>query len=92
MVLVNAIYFKGNWEKRFLEKDTSEMPFRLSKVNSFKMSIMAEQESSKYFTCISHPSTTLLTAVADGINSENSNSENKSAVSFIQMHEIRIFS
>ncbi|NXG56811.1 SPB10 protein, partial [Hemiprocne comata] len=31
LVLVNAIYFKGNWEKRFLEKNTSEMPFRLSK-------------------------------------------------------------
>ncbi|XP_010183745.1 PREDICTED: heterochromatin-associated protein MENT-like, partial [Mesitornis unicolor] len=31
LVLVNAIYFKGNWEKKFLEKNTSEMPFRLSK-------------------------------------------------------------
>ncbi|XP_061851384.1 heterochromatin-associated protein MENT isoform X2 [Colius striatus] len=32
LVLVNAIYFKGNWEKKFLEKNTSEKPFRLSKV------------------------------------------------------------
>ncbi|KAM9228567.1 heterochromatin-associated protein MENT-like [Leptosomus discolor] len=31
LVLVNAIYFKGNWEKKFLEKNTCEMPFRLSK-------------------------------------------------------------
>ncbi|NXJ46383.1 SPB10 protein, partial [Spizaetus tyrannus] len=31
LVLVNAIYFKGNWKKKFLEKNTSEMPFRLSK-------------------------------------------------------------
>ncbi|NXL02325.1 SPB10 protein, partial [Mesembrinibis cayennensis] len=31
LVLVNAIYFKGNWEKKFLEENTSEMPFRLSK-------------------------------------------------------------
>ncbi|XP_014727923.1 PREDICTED: heterochromatin-associated protein MENT-like isoform X4 [Sturnus vulgaris] len=32
LVLVNAIYFKGKWEKKFLEKNTSEMPFRISKV------------------------------------------------------------
>ncbi|NWT67803.1 SPB10 protein, partial [Prunella himalayana] len=31
LVLVNAIYFKGKWEKKFLEKNTSEMPFRISK-------------------------------------------------------------
>uniref|UniRef100_A0A8V5FIZ7 Serpin B10 n=1 Tax=Melopsittacus undulatus TaxID=13146 RepID=A0A8V5FIZ7_MELUD len=28
LVLVNAIYFRGNWEKKFLEKNTSETPFR----------------------------------------------------------------
>ncbi|NXX13035.1 SPB10 protein, partial [Podargus strigoides] len=31
LVLVNAIYFKGNWKKKFLEENTSDMPFRLSK-------------------------------------------------------------
>ena len=34
LVLVNAIYFKGNWEKQFDKEDTREMPFKVSKVNS----------------------------------------------------------
>ncbi|NXK52214.1 SPB10 protein, partial [Chauna torquata] len=40
LVLVNAIYFKGNWEKRFLEKDTSEAPFRLSKTKTKPVQMM----------------------------------------------------
>ncbi|POI26356.1 hypothetical protein CIB84_009894, partial [Bambusicola thoracicus] len=40
LVLVNAIYFKGNWEKKFLEKDTSEMPFRLSKTKTKAVQMM----------------------------------------------------
>lgn len=32
LVLVNAIYFKGNWEEKFKEADTKDMPFRLNKV------------------------------------------------------------
>ncbi|KAM8966213.1 serpin B6-like isoform 2-T2 [Pelodytes ibericus] len=31
LVLVNAIYFKGNWANQFDKKLTREMPFRLSK-------------------------------------------------------------
>lgn len=41
LVLVNAIYFKGKWEKKFLEKNTSEMPFRISKVNSFSICLLS---------------------------------------------------
>ncbi|XP_035172222.1 heterochromatin-associated protein MENT-like isoform X1 [Oxyura jamaicensis] len=40
LVLVNAIYFKGTWEKRFLEKDTSETPFRLSKTRTKPVQMM----------------------------------------------------
>ncbi|KAM4687585.1 serpin B6-like isoform 2-T2 [Discoglossus pictus] len=31
MVLVNAIYFKGNWANQFEKNSTREMPFRLNK-------------------------------------------------------------
>ncbi|XP_075351564.1 uncharacterized protein LOC142406500 [Mycteria americana] len=40
LVLVNAIYFKGNWEKKFLEKNTSEAPFRLSKTKTKPVQMM----------------------------------------------------
>lgn len=32
LVLVNAIYFKGNWAEKFQEADTTDAPFRLNKV------------------------------------------------------------
>ncbi|NXK79983.1 ILEU inhibitor, partial [Amazona guildingii] len=31
LVLVNAIYFKGNWAEKFKEADTTDMPFQLNK-------------------------------------------------------------
>ncbi|KFU92069.1 Leukocyte elastase inhibitor B, partial [Chaetura pelagica] len=31
LVLVNAIYFKGNWAEKFREARTTDMPFRLNK-------------------------------------------------------------
>uniref|UniRef100_A0A8C9Q9I1 Serpin domain-containing protein n=1 Tax=Spermophilus dauricus TaxID=99837 RepID=A0A8C9Q9I1_SPEDA len=34
LVLVNAIYFKGNWDKQFDKELTQERPFKVSKVNS----------------------------------------------------------
>ncbi len=32
LVLVNAIYFKGNWEEKFLKSDTRDGEFKLNKV------------------------------------------------------------
>ncbi|XP_063729881.1 leukocyte elastase inhibitor-like isoform X2 [Eleginops maclovinus] len=32
LVLVNAIYFKGNWDKQFKEDSTVDAPFRMNKV------------------------------------------------------------
>ena len=34
LVLVNAIYFKGNWEKQFNSARTSEVKFKLNKVKA----------------------------------------------------------
>lgn len=33
MVLVNAIYFKGMWEKAFKDEDTQTVPFRMTEVH-----------------------------------------------------------
>ncbi|CAM5091428.1 unnamed protein product [Eretmochelys imbricata] len=40
LILVNAIYFKGKWEKRFLNENTSENPFRLSKTKTKPVQMM----------------------------------------------------
>ncbi|XP_074908472.1 leukocyte elastase inhibitor-like [Buteo buteo] len=44
LVLVNAIYFKGNWAEKFKEADTTDMPFRLNK-NERKTVKMMYQEN-----------------------------------------------
>ncbi|KAK2113196.1 hypothetical protein P7K49_007462 [Saguinus oedipus] len=33
LVLVNAIYFKGNWDKQFRKENTKERPFKVSKAS-----------------------------------------------------------
>jgi len=32
LILVNAIYFKGMWQKAFKDEDTQEVPFRMTEV------------------------------------------------------------
>ncbi|XP_041040588.1 serpin B6-like isoform X2 [Carcharodon carcharias] len=43
LVLVNAIYFKGNWEKTFDEDDTEERPFRFTKDESKPVKMMCQK-------------------------------------------------
>ena len=33
LVLVNAVYFKGDWAEQFNKENTVERPFKVSKVN-----------------------------------------------------------
>ncbi|XP_033010344.1 serpin B10-like [Lacerta agilis] len=40
LVIVNAIYFKGKWEKRFEKANTTEKPFRLTKTLSKPVQMM----------------------------------------------------
>ncbi|XP_013091555.2 leukocyte elastase inhibitor-like [Biomphalaria glabrata] len=47
MVLVNAIYFKGQWNKKFKESDTRSLPFKLSpgQTKNVPMMIMTSEFS-----------------------------------------------
>lgn len=48
LVLVNAIYFKGMWEKKFMKKDTTDAPFRLNKKDTKTVKMMYQK---KKFPC-----------------------------------------
>ncbi|KAM4026595.1 serpin B6-like [Anomaloglossus baeobatrachus] len=43
LVLVNAIYFKGNWEKKFPEENTEQKPFRLTKTKTKPVPMMFQK-------------------------------------------------
>ncbi|NWZ28403.1 OVAL protein, partial [Asarcornis scutulata] len=47
MVLVNAIYFKGMWEKAFKDEDTQAMPFRMTEQESKPVQMMYQVGSFK---------------------------------------------
>ncbi|XP_033175586.1 antichymotrypsin-2 isoform X2 [Bombus impatiens] len=48
LVLVNAIYFKGQWKDKFDPKSTSDMPFHISKSEVKNVSTMYGQGKYKY--------------------------------------------
>lgn len=47
LVLVNAIYFKGNWEKPFNKERTTEMPFKVSKNEEKPVQMMFRKSTFK---------------------------------------------
>ncbi|KAK7824769.1 hypothetical protein U0070_020276, partial [Myodes glareolus] len=59
LVLVNAIYFKGNWEKQFDKEDTREMPFKVT-MNEEKPVQMMFKKSSFKMTYVEEISTAIL--------------------------------
>ncbi|XP_035268971.1 leukocyte elastase inhibitor-like isoform X2 [Anguilla anguilla] len=48
LVLVNAIYFKGNWDKKFKEADTKEVQFKLNKKESKPVQMMHQKATFGY--------------------------------------------
>lgn len=44
LVLVNAIYFKGMWEERFMKRDTTDAPFRLNKKDTKTVKMMYQKK------------------------------------------------
>ncbi|XP_054577541.1 leukocyte elastase inhibitor-like [Eptesicus fuscus] len=45
LVLVNAIYFKGNWQKKFSQKATTDTPFRLNKKDTKTVKMMYQKST-----------------------------------------------
>lgn len=44
LVLVNAIYFKGMWEEKFMTEDTTDAPFRMSKKDTKTVKMMYQKK------------------------------------------------
>lgn len=48
LVLVNAIYFKGNWESQFKADQTKDAPFNISSKKSIQAPMMTQKNKFKY--------------------------------------------
>lgn len=48
LVLVNAIYFKGNWQEKFVKEATTDTPFRLNKKDTKIVKMMYQKKKLPY--------------------------------------------
>ncbi|ELV13980.1 leukocyte elastase inhibitor [Tupaia chinensis] len=48
LVLVNAIYFKGNWQEKFMKEATTDVPFRLNKKDKKTVKMMYQKKKFPY--------------------------------------------
>ncbi|XP_012623906.2 leukocyte elastase inhibitor isoform X1 [Microcebus murinus] len=48
LVLVNAIYFKGNWQEKFMKEATEDAPFRLNKKDTKTVKMMYQKKKFPY--------------------------------------------
>ncbi|KFO70537.1 Ovalbumin, partial [Cuculus canorus] len=53
IILVNAIYFKGMWEKAFKDEDTQEVPFRITEQETKSVQMMYQIGSFKVAEVVS---------------------------------------
>ncbi|XP_055475033.1 leukocyte elastase inhibitor [Psammomys obesus] len=44
LVLVNAIYFKGMWQEKFMKRDTTDAPFQLNKKDTKTVKMMYQKK------------------------------------------------
>nr|DBA24621.1 TPA: hypothetical protein GDO54_012251 [Pyxicephalus adspersus] len=49
LVVVNALYFKGNWDVKFPEENTEQKPFRLSKTKTKMVPMMFQRNKCNMF-------------------------------------------
>ncbi|XP_012506836.1 PREDICTED: leukocyte elastase inhibitor isoform X1 [Propithecus coquereli] len=48
LVLVNAVYFKGNWQEKFTKEATEDTPFRLNKKDTKTVKMMYQKKKFPY--------------------------------------------
>ncbi len=53
LVLVNAIYFKGSWERKFTEEHTREQQFKINKVR-FHKGFYSVRTAFSYYSLLLH--------------------------------------
>lgn len=48
LVLVNAVYFKGNWQEKFMKEATTDLQFRLNKKDTKMVKMMYQKKKFPY--------------------------------------------